>query len=393
MNFGWTLAAIVAFLTLNYLAQDHPEFKQAIAWIGIIALAGWIGVPGVRALNRGSSARANQVPALPPPPESEGSNEDIPEPPPPVPVAPEECATGGAMPPITAPVATGTLAAADIALDTPPSPAPPIPVELPPPAAAAAASTPLLLGAKLCWVLFWVVLALPFAWQAATRLTGSWETISTAPGDILGGALEDISTYSPYFGLVLMALALGFIVCRVKSKPAVGGTLLRARLALLLVAAIGAAVSVRQIAFIADDVFRRGGVEIPEDDNIYRNTILGQLARATFLTNFDTEITAELAMGNVERARVLLAAADLLGWPVSPAVRASYEEKGAFWSFDNLERNGMRCLKGGILRQAETITHITCMIRGRFCAYAMAGHQCGRRPGSGVPGWEQPVVQ
>lgn len=269
----------------------------------------------------------------------------------------------GESPPTT-PVAT---VAARIETSEKPSssPALPIPIEaLPPPVATTSSS--LQFCERFCWTAFWAVLAFPFLKSAAVSLTGSWETISNAPGDILGGSLKDISSFSPYFALALLALALGFIVCRVKAKPEARGTFLRARLLLLLIAAVGAAVFVRQVAFTADDVFRRGGAEIPADDTAFRDTMLAELGRATLSTDFDMEITSELDAGNVERARILVGAADLLGRNISPAVRARYEEDASFWSFDNLARNGQRCLAGGFLRESETITHIACMVAVDF---------------------------
>lgn len=334
----------------SFLLITPAELLLLLPWIGGLAAA-YIGFRLLR-------TRARRI---------EVSWSDVPPPP-----------RTGADSPTVAPVATADEApATDASVEAPPSCARPKPLEHPNPAPTPATSSPALYGAAFCWTAFWATLAFPFLKNAAVTLTGSWETIRNAPGDILGGGLKDISSFSPYFGLALLALALGFIVCRVKAKPAAGGTFLRARLLLLLIATIGVAVSIRQIAFIADDVFRRGGVEIPAADTAFRNTMMAELSRATFSTDFDKEITSELDTGNVERARILLAAADLLGRTVSPAVRWRYENEAAFWSFDNVMRSGKRCFDGGIRREAETITHIACMVAVDFLPVPWVGISTG----------------
>lgn len=216
------------------------------------------------------------------------------------------------------------------------------------------------LGARLCWAAFWAVLAFPFLKNAAFSLTGSWETISNAPGDILGGGLQDIASLSPYFGLGLLALALGFIVCRVKSRPAAGGAILRARLLLLLVAAVGAVVSVRQIAFIADDVFRRGGVEIPSDDYAFRQTVLGAMLNAPLSDDFDAIVQQAIDNNDIERARIYLNAGDILRRPVTAATRQKYEDETTWWK--TAWRAGTSCASGALLRNAETLTQLVCIL-------------------------------
>lgn len=350
-------AALIALFHFfgSFLPISRAELLPLLPWIGGIA-AVYLGFRLLRMRARRIEARWNDTPR--PPPDA-------------------ACCAGDDTPTI-APVATaGATSDTEASVDASSSPALSIPLEQPNPATVPAASSPALFGATFCWAAFWATLAFPFLKNALVTLTGSWETISNAPGDILDGGLNDIASLSPYFGFALLALALGFIVCRVKAKPPAGGTFLRARLLLLLIAAVGAVVSVRQIAFIADEVFRRGGVEIPADDTAFRATMTAELGRATFFTDFNREITSELDAGDVERARILLAAADLLGRTVSPAVRTRYEDEAAFWSVNNVMHSGKRCFDGGIRREAETITHIACMIAVDFIPVPGVGISTG----------------
>lgn len=351
------LLALFHFLG-SFLPPSRAELLAMLPWVGGIAAA-YLGFRALRALARRIEASWSDTP--PPPPLGAAAQSAV-----------------GESPPV-APVATaGETTSTEVSVEAPSSPALPIPLEhLNPTPAPAAASSPARFGAAFCWTAFWAVLAFPFVKNAVLRLTGSWETIRNAPADILGGGLKDIAAFSPYFGLALLVLALGFIVCRVKANLAAGGTFLRARFLLLAIAIVGAAVSVRQIAFVADEVFRRGGVEIPASDTAFRDTMLAELGRATLSTNFDKEITSELDTGNVERARILLAAADLLGRSVSAAVRARYRDEAAFWSTGNVMRNGERCFDGGIRREAETITHIACMIAVDFVPVPVFGVSLG----------------
>lgn len=361
-----TAALIALFHFLgSFFPPSRAELLALLPWIGGFA-AIYLGFRLLRARARAIEARWSDTP--PPPP---GAAEK--------PAAAQIAArSAGSDSPPVAPVATaGETTGTGASVEASAPPALPLPLEHLSAAPTTTAFPPALLGAAFCWTAFWAVLAFPFVKNAAVSLTGSWETIRDAPGDILGGGLKDIVAFSPYFGLALLALALGFIVCRVKAKPAAGGTFLRARLLLLLIAAIGAAISVRQIAFVADEVFRRGGVEIPADDTAFRNTMLAELSRTALFTDFGTEVTAELDAGNVERARILLAAADVLGRSVSPAVRARYKNEADFWSFNSLARNGARCFDGGIRREAETITHIACMIAVDFVPVPVLGISFG----------------
>lgn len=361
-----TAALIALFHFLgSLLTMSRAELLPLLPWFGGIA-AVFLGFRLLRARARAIESSWNDTPSAPPSGTTETTSEHI-------------AAAGSDNDPLQTPSMATTSATCDTeaSVEASPSPALPIPLERPGPATAPAASSPALYGAAFCWTAFWVVLAFPFLKNAAVSLTGSWETIRNAPGDILDGGLKDIAAFSPYFGIALLALALGFILCRVKAKPAAGGTFLRARLLLLLIAAIGATVSIRQVAFIADDVFRRGGVEIPADDTAFRATMLAELSRAALFKDFDKEMTAELDAGNVERARILLAAADLLGQSVSPVIRARYQDEAAFWSAGNVMRSSKRCFDGGIRREAETITHIACMIAVDFVPVPVFGVSFG----------------
>lgn len=216
--------------------------------------------------------------------------------------------------------------------------------------------------ANLGWAGFWIFLLLPFVRHAGMLFSGSWEAIMTAPGAMLYAGLNDIEALSPAYGFFLVAFVLAATIARIKAGKVGRNALLRVRMVLMLVAVFGAIIAIRQIAATADEVFRLGGVEIPDDDVAFRNTMLAELARAAAFTDFETEIAAELVSGNVERAGVLVSAADLLGRPIPPALRRQYDEAASFWSLEGLKRNASRCAAGGLLRRPETITHLACMV-------------------------------
>lgn len=214
--------------------------------------------------------------------------------------------------------------------------------------------------ANLSWALFWLALVAPFAQYGGAFFTADWEALATAPGAVARAGAEDIAAMSPGYGLVLMALVLTSLIARIKAGKVSRQTLLRARLALMLVAIIGATVAVRQIAFLADQVILRGGVEIPEDDAAFRQTLLAEVISAAATNDFDATIRRALESGNVEAAKIYMAAAEMVGQPVSLRVQVKYEQATSW--FNTAWRSASDCFSGAVLRNAQSITQLVCIV-------------------------------
>lgn len=323
---------LLGFIVLGGIGmtiKNHPDIAMPFAYVAAVGAAGWCCYRGILALSRWSDARSKQAPTSP-----EDSPDPVEEKPkgpwgPPAPVQPADYPSGDTVSPLTAAPAIQTA----ITIDDPPQerPAPALPVAMAPPVPVTVEIPALLHWARMCWVLFWIVLVFPFVRYGIPVLTGSWETLSEAPGEIIDRAFAGIAGTSPLYQLLLLACALGFIICQVKARKALPEaarpTLLKARLILLLVGAIGTSVAVYQIAFIADEVWGRGGVVIPEDDYSFDQTVLAYAARGILFNDFDQQLDRVLNNNDVERARILLEAADATGRYVSPATQQRYERQ------------------------------------------------------------------
>lgn len=101
---------------------------------------------------------------------------------------------------------------------------------------------------------------------------------------------------------------------------------LAVRAALLAASLAGLWFGAKHAAVVVEEFRHAGPVVVPEDETVFRATLVGALAEAVLTFDFDGGIRAALAEEDYQKAETLHAVAATAGVTLSPEVEAAYRE-------------------------------------------------------------------
>jgi hypothetical protein len=240
--------------------------------------------------------------------------------------------------------------------------------------------------AAFFWVAFWIMLAAPFlalaSWVLKDFKTFSWEGLQDGfanTGTILSTIFENWAWIWFY---LLPVLLLGFIVFKLYGRyslpkpqrhpiqPLYAAT----RVFFFALSLVTMYYSLERISHTTDQIVETGIIRLPEDtmegNKHARQTILAAVASSIARQDFNAAIDASLDNDDIAHAEIYVDIADWQSISIAPEIRARYDAANSAWQ--SAQRHAADCAAGGLLRNAETLTQIICMIGVDLTAPAYA---------------------
>lgn len=214
------------------------------------------------------------------------------------------------------------------------------------------------LQARVAWIVFWTLVALPLLVAAAQGFAWSWPGMRDLFGGFFGDAYRLAGSWGRLYHIPLLWAGFAVLITQLRLYRHAPSASRRSGILLLRVGLFGLslwgfAVAVEKLAFLTDAVVENPFFELPADDKAIRDTLLGQLGRVAAGTDFDAVILESLARGDVTHARIHVEAAALLGIPLQRGTQEAYAEATS-WSATAL-RGSWDAMRGAITGQSDSL--------------------------------------
>lgn len=240
--------------------------------------------------------------------------------------------------------------------------------------------------AAFFWLAFWITLATPpliLAWWILRDFRAfSWDGLQagfTDAATLFNAIMRD---WAGLWVFVLPALLLGFIAFKLygryslpkAERPRILPLYATARVFFFALSLATMYYSLDRLSRITDQIVETGLIQFPEDtqqgNEQVRQTILTAVASSTLRQDFNVVIQAALDREDVAHAEIYVNLANWQGIPIAPELRARYDAATGLWQ--TTKRHATDCVVGGLLRNADTLTQILCLIGVDLAAPAYA---------------------
>ena len=231
--------------------------------------------------------------------------------------------------------------------------------------------------------MFWLLVALPFVFMAGRIawhfFAFSWDGIPEGLADaqrILSAWRPmgvDALAVMPLFGFVGFKLHGRYSLPK-PERPSIRPMYATAKICFFILSLVTMLYSLNRISHHIDHIIETGIITEPEEtyqgEEQLRTTVLAAVASAAAKRNFDKEISDALLRSDIDHAGIYIGLADWLNIGVSPSIRDRYQETQGYWS--RASRTFIDCTSGAILRNANTLTEIICLVGTDFSFSALA---------------------
>ena len=240
--------------------------------------------------------------------------------------------------------------------------------------------------AGVVWLAFWATLATPpliLAWRILRDFrTLSWEGLQagfTNAATLFNAVLHE---WAWLWVFVLPTLWLGFVVCKLcgrytlpkATRPRIRPLYATARMFFFALSVVTLLYSLGRLSHITDQIVATGMIQFPEEtqhgDAQLRQTIFAAVARSVVQQDFNGVIAAALDRDDIAHADIYVNLADWQGIPLASELRTRYAAATSPWQI--ARRQASDCAVGGLLRNADTLTQVICLIGVDLAAPAYA---------------------